>query len=155
MKVKEELLRKILNIYILAGPFVDMLTSLAVRLGWGSVTMGVLVRFAFVGALILYVLFFYRGTHQWALRLAVLITSLYGLIYLGSTVSINGMGEICLQRSSKSYGTGWRIVLSNCRYYCKGDERLGSRKRGNSLFTLVPAINRNYSRKTRFLCYSS
>ena len=92
MKVKEELLRKILNIYILAGPFVDMLTSLAVRLGWGSVTMGVLVRFAFVGALILYVLFFYRGTHQWALRLAVLITSLYGLIYLGSTVSINGMG---------------------------------------------------------------
>lgn len=94
MKNKENILRKLLYVYILIGPFVDMLTSIAIRFGLSGVTMGVLVRFAFVGAMILYVLFLYRGKYKWALRLTVLITSLYGVVYLLSTVSVNGFGVL-------------------------------------------------------------
>ena len=94
MKNKEEILRKLLYVYILIGPLVDMLTSIAVRLGLASITAGVLVRFAFVGAMVMYVLFIYRGRYMWTLRWGVFITSLYGVVYLLSTVSVNGMGVL-------------------------------------------------------------
>lgn len=94
MKSKADLLRKILYIYVLISPLVDMMTSLAVRAGMTGMTMGVVVRALFVVAMAFYVLFLYRGAHGVKLRIAVLITAAYGIIYLLNTVSINGLGVL-------------------------------------------------------------
>ena len=94
MKNKAELLRKMLYIYILISPLVDMMTSLAVRAGMSGMTMGVVVRALFVVAMAFYVLFLYRGAYGVKLRIAVLITAAYGIAYLMNTVSINGLGVL-------------------------------------------------------------
>lgn len=94
MKIQEGILRKILYVYLLVSPLVDMLTSLAVRAGMTGLTMGVLVRAAFVAAMVFYVLFLYKGPHKGKLRVAVIITSLYGVLYLANTVAVNGFGVL-------------------------------------------------------------
>ena len=94
MKIKEGILRKILYWYLLISPVVDMLTSLAVRAGMTALTMGVLVRVGFVGAVFFYVMFLYEGKHKTMLRVAMLVTSVYGILYLLNTVSVNGTGVL-------------------------------------------------------------
>lgn len=103
MKSKSELLRNILYIYILISPFVDMLTSLAVRAGMTGMTMGVVVRALFVVAMAFYVLFLYQGAHRTKLRVAVLITIAYGIVYLMNTAFVNGVG----------------VLLDNAKMYVK------------------------------------
>lgn len=90
MKNKAEIYRKVLYIFLLIAPFVDMLTSVGVRLGLGGMTAGMLVRFLFIAAMAAYILFDYRGKHKLALRLTVIATCLYGVIYLLVTAYING-----------------------------------------------------------------
>lgn len=94
MKIQEGILRKILYVYLLVSPLVDMLTSLAVRAGMTGLTMGVLARAAFVAAMVFYVLFLYKGQHKGKLRVAVILTSLYGVLYLANTVAVNGLGVL-------------------------------------------------------------
>lgn len=94
MQGKAELYRKVLYIFILSAPFVDMLTSVGVRLGLSGMTMGMLARFTFLAAMVLYVLFVYRGKQMWLLRWTVIATILYGVAYLGCTVRVNGMGVL-------------------------------------------------------------
>ena len=94
MKSKEILLKKALSLFVLLGPFVDMLTSVAVQFGISSLTVGIAVRFCFVAAISLYVLFMYRGPQRNLFRLAILITSVYGVVFLVSTVYINGFGVL-------------------------------------------------------------
>ena len=94
MKNKGELYRKILYIFILISPFVDMLTSIGVRFGLGGMTVGMLVRFAFLAAIVVYVLFLYRGKQMWLMRWTIIATIVYGAAYLSATVWVNGMGVL-------------------------------------------------------------
>lgn len=59
----------LLNWYIILQPIIDILTSLGVRYGSDSITLGVAIRAVFVGIMAFYVMFIYRGKYEKAVKI--------------------------------------------------------------------------------------
>lgn len=91
MKVSKEHLIKIFSVFILLQPFIDILTSLNIRYFPTTLTVGVIVRFAFIGFIGFYLLFVYNGKQKRLVKTFFLVISLYGVIFIAHTVSVNGM----------------------------------------------------------------
>ena len=71
----------LLNWYIILQPIIDILTSLGVRYGSDSITLGVAIRAVFVGIMAFYVMFIYRGKYE---------ISVYGLAFLANAAVCSG-----------------------------------------------------------------
>lgn len=71
----------LLNWYIILQPIIDILTSLGVRYGSDSITLGVAIRAVFVGIMAFYVMFIYRGKYEKAVKIYVAIISVYVLLF--------------------------------------------------------------------------
>ena len=78
----------LLNWYIILQPIIDILTSLGVRYGSDSITLGVAIRAVFVGIMAFYVMFIYRGKYEKAVKIYVAIISVYGLAFLANAVEL-------------------------------------------------------------------
>ena len=80
----------LLNWYIILQPIIDILTSLGVRYGGGSVTLGVVVRAVFVGVMVVYMMLFYHGKHEKIIKVYVGVISLYGILFLANAALCSG-----------------------------------------------------------------
>lgn len=94
MKTSKERVWYILNIYILLQPIVDILTSLNVRYFPTALTVGIVVRFAFVGVMGMYLLFFYKGKNSRLVKGFFLMVSFYGILNIGHAAYLNGIGTL-------------------------------------------------------------
>ena len=88
--MKKEKKITLLNWYIILQPIIDILTSLGVRYGSDSITLGVAIRAVFVGIMAFYVMFIYRGKYEKAVKIYVAIISVYGLAFLANAAVCSG-----------------------------------------------------------------
>lgn len=127
----------LLNWYIILQPIIDILTSLGVRYGSDSITLGVAIRAVFVGIMAFYVMFIYRGKYEKAVKIYVAIISVYGLAFLANAAVCSGtytiitnikmfikmyyflyvlLGLFCMYQQYQYVVSDWLLVGVYCEY---------------------------------------
>lgn len=135
--MKKEKKITLLNWYIILQPIIDILTSLGVRYGSDSITLGVAIRAVFVGIMAFYVMFIYRGKYGKAVKIYVAIISVYGLAFLANAAVCSGtytiitnikmfikmyyflyvlLGLFCMYQQYQYVVSDWLLVGVYCEY---------------------------------------
>ena len=135
--MKKEKKITLLNWYIILQPIIDILTSLGVRYGSDSITLGVAIRAVFVGIMAFYVMFIYRGKYEKAVKIYVAIISVYGLAFLANAAVCSGtytiitnikmfikmyyflyvlLGLFCMYQQYQYVVSDWLLVGVYCEY---------------------------------------
>ena len=134
---KKEKKITLLNWYIILQPIIDILTSLGVRYGGGSVTLGVVVRAVFVGVMVVYMMLFYHGKHEKIIKVYVGVISLYGILFLAHAALCSGtytiitnikmfikmyyflyvlLGFFCMYQQHRYIVSDWLLAIVYCEY---------------------------------------
>ena len=111
--MKKEKKIAMLNWYIILQPIIDILTSLGVRYGSDSITLGVVIRAVFVGIMAFYVMFIYRGKYEKAVKIYVAIISVYGLAFLANVAVCSGTYTIITNITFYMFYWGFFACISN------------------------------------------
>ncbi|MGI6329243.1 MAG: O-antigen ligase family protein [Bacilli bacterium] len=90
MRIEKEKINKILIIYILFQPFIDLFSSLGVRLYDVDISFGMIIRFIFLFSAIIYLVFFSKSKERKKSLIFIGIIFLYSLIYIINNVYLKG-----------------------------------------------------------------
>lgn len=90
--IMKETWKKILPLFLLCGPFLDMLTAIMLQVFHIDMTLGMIVRSLFLVFCMIYIFFIYRGTYYrklWLILGAILVYSLIFTIIMVSQKDIS------------------------------------------------------------------
>lgn len=136
--MKKEKKITLLNWYIILQPIIDILTSLGVRYGSDSITLGVAIKSSICrNNGVLCNVYFIAGKYEKAVKIYVAIISVYGLAFLANAAVCSGtytiitnikmfikmyyflyvlLGLFCMYQQYQYVVSDWLLVGVYCEY---------------------------------------
>ena len=109
--MKKITIEKIIQLFLLSNPILDMLTAISSEVFHFDITIGIIVRVLFLVFSCFYLIFLYHGASRKKILFALGILFLYLVFFFGLTIASKGTGALFIEAQNTIKAFYFPILL--------------------------------------------